>query len=59
MEKSYLDVLIVYDIAPSLDMFYEYQGLMGHKAQVMEKLLTKLQGALEGCHAREMLIMND
>ena len=59
MVNSDLDVFISYDIIPSPNIFYGYQGLMVHKAQVMEKLLTKLQGALKGYQAVEMEIMSN
>ena len=44
---------------PSLDMFYEYQGIMGHKALLMEKLLMKVREALESCQVVEIEIMDD
>ena len=59
MENVDLDTLIACDIIPSFDMFYKYQGLLGHKEQVLGQLLTKLQRALEGYQAMEMEIMND
>lgn len=59
MEKGDLDVLITYDIFPSLDIYYEYQGLVGHKAQLMENILTKIKRAQERFQAIEMEIMGD
>ena len=58
MENIDLDALIACDTIPSSHMFYVYQGLMGHK-EVLGKLLTKLQGALEGYQIVETEIMCD
>ena len=52
-----LDGMIICEVIPSSDMFYRYQGLMGHKEEVFGKLLTKLQRALEGCQTVETKIM--
>lgn len=59
MPKIDLDVLITYDIIPSIEMFYEYQGLMGHKARVIERLVTEVKEALKSCNIVVSDVMND
>ena len=49
MLEADLDVLITYKVIPSMNIFYEYQGLMGHKMQAIEKLLRKTQEAVKNC----------
>ena len=55
----YVASLVSYDIITSTKMFYEYQGLMGHKAQVLEMLITEVQEALKRCNIAKTEIMND
>ena len=59
MLEADLDVLITYKVIPSMDIFYEYRGLMGYKPQVVKKHLTKVQGSLQSYQEVEMEIMND
>ena len=49
-----LDVLSIYEIIPSLEMFHEYHGLIINKGQVIKGLVTNVQEALKNCNSIEI-----